>query len=315
MSDNEIVRGRVLGTAGGLYEVEIDGHVVECTLRGRLKREKGVGRVAPGDEVELELLEDGGGVIVGILPRSSRLSRRSVDGRREQIIATNVDQLAAVFAVAEPEPLLPLLDRFLVLAEANEIRAFVLVNKIDLTEAGAGRGPFDLYERIGYEVLYVSAKLGANLGSLAERLTGHLTLFVGPSGAGKSSLLNALQPGLGLRVGEVSRALKSGRHTTVAASLHPLDDGGYVVDTPGLARLGFWEVGTHELAWCFPEFRPFLGACKFSDCRHLQEPDCAVREAVGRGEIPEERYRSYEVMRAEAEAGRPDWEVRQGPGP
>lgn len=315
MSDGDVARGRILRTAGGRYEVETEDRVLECSVRGRLKREKGIGRVAPGDEVELEILGEGGGVIVGILPRSSRLSRRSADGRREQIIATNVDQLAAVFAVAEPEPLMALVDRFLVLAEANEIRAFVVVNKIDLAEASDGRGLFDLYERIGYEVLYVSAKTRTDVQSLTEHLAGHLTLFVGPSGAGKSSLLNALQPGLGLRVGEVSRVPKSGRHTTVAASLHPLDGGGYVVDTPGLAKLEFWAVGTRELAWCFPEFRPYLGACKFGDCRHLQEPGCAVREAVESGDIPGERYRSYEVMREEAEAGRPDWETGQRPGP
>lgn len=290
----EIVRGRLLRTVGGVYLVELDeGPAVECALRGRLKREKALGRVAVGDEVEVEKTPEGSWVITGVLPRSARLSRRSADGRREQVIAANVDQLAAVFSITQPEPAFELLDRFLVLAEESGIAGCLVVNKIDLASETAARDAFELYGEIGYPVLYTSAKTGCHLKQLKDRLAGHITLFVGPSGAGKSSLLNALQPGLGLRIGEISRAIQRGRHTTVTASLQRLEVGGYVVDTPGLGKLQFWEVGSHELAWCFREFRPYFGRCRFPDCGHDHEPDCSVIEAVRGGEISERRHASY----------------------
>ncbi|UCC84738.1 MAG: ribosome small subunit-dependent GTPase A [Gemmatimonadota bacterium] len=289
----EKLKGRVLRTVGGVYEVEVGGETLECALRGRLKRQSGIGRVAVGDEVEVDRLTDGSCVITELLPRCARLSRRSADGRREQIIAANVDRLAAVFSVARPEPVFELLDRFLVLAESSEIDAFVVVNKIDLADPDQVCERFAPYEEIGYPVLHTSAKACRGLEELGGRLAEHITLFVGPSGAGKSSLLNALQPGLGLRVGEISKAIERGRHTTVAACLHCLDMGGYVVDTPGLGKVQFWELGTHELAWCFRDFRPYLGRCRFQDCSHAHEPDCAVIGALEAGELSSRRYESY----------------------
>lgn len=293
-------RGRVLRSAGGVYHVRVDGEAWECVLRGRVKREQGIGKVAVGDEVELERVPGGGCAIVGVFPRRSRLSRRSPDGRREQIIAANVDAMAAVFSVTEPDPVFSLLDRFLVLAESNDIVAFVVANKVDLSSEEEARCQFGLYEAIGYEVLYTSAKRGDKIGELRQRLAGHVCLFVGPSGSGKSSLLNAVEPGLGLRVGEVSRTVRRGRHTTVAASLHPLAVGGYVVDTPGLEQLRFWEVEERELVYCLPEFRDYQGQCRYSNCMHVQEPGCKVVEAVDRGEIARRRYESYLKILAES---------------
>lgn len=301
-ADTTEVRGRVLLTVGGVYQVETETGLIECSLRGKLKRERGLGRVVVGDEVRVELHPDGSRVIVAVLPRRSRLSRRTGAGRREQVIAANVDQLAAVFSVSQPKPVLPLLDRFLVLAEANEVEAFVVVNKMDLAGAeDAAAQSFGDYENAGYPVLRVSAKWGLGLERLGGALRDHITLLVGPSGVGKSSLLNALEPGLGLRVGELSRALERGKHTTVAASLHPLREGGYVVDTPGLGRLRFWEVS--DLAGCFPEFRPYLGACRFPDCTHSHEPGCAVLAAKEAGDVPERRYSSYLSMLEEQSSG------------
>lgn len=289
----EVVEGRVLRTVGGSYQVEAGSETLDCVLRGRVKQERQLGRVAVGDRVKVEVLPDGSCAITEVLPRVSKVSRRAAHGRREQVIAANVDQLAAVFSVAEPGPQFDLLDRFLVLAEGNGIGALVVVNKIDLSSEEEARARFSVYERVGYEALYTSAEANARIDALREHLIDRVTIFVGPSGVGKSSLLNAVQPGLGLRVGEISRVVETGRHTTVAASLHALTAGGYVVDTPGLRRLEFWEVGGDDLDACFPEFRPHLGGCRFPDCRHVHEPDCAVKSAVETGVITEPRYRSY----------------------
>lgn len=296
--------GRVLRTSGGIYVVDVGGERLECMLRGRLKRRHDLGRVAVGDEVVLEPQTDGAFVITGVKERRSKISRRTAHGRREQIIATNIDRLGAVFATAMPDPVFPLLDRFLVLGEASDIEPFVVANKMDLTDEETARGMFGLYEKIGYQVLYTSAKSGANVPPLKELLANRTTLLAGPSGAGKSTLLNAIQPGLGLAVGKVSEALEKGKHTTVEASMHALDGGGYVVDTPGLRRLHIWEVGEHELGWCFREFRSYLGNCRFHNCRHLHEPECAIKQAVEAGRIDGRRYESYMRILGEKEEER-----------
>lgn len=301
--------GRVLRGVGGAYRVDVDGKTLECSLRGRLKQQRELVKVAVGDEVELELLPDGSCVIADVHPRKNKLSRKSAHGRREQIIATNLDQLAAVFSTREPEPEFTLLDRFLVLAESSDIPAVVVANKIDLTGEAAAHEQFGLYERIGYRVLYTSAKTVKDVGDLGKQLAGRTTLLAGPSGVGKSTLLNSLQPGLGLAVGEVSRALQKrggggGRHTTVQASLHALDSGGYVVDSPGLRKLHFWEVAEHDLGWCFPDIRRYVGGCRFHDCEHMSEPGCAVTDALEAGDIDGGRYDSYARLLGEQKAER-----------
>jgi ribosome biogenesis GTPase len=294
-------RGLVLRALSGFYTVMTDdGELVEARMRGRVKRERQSSDLAViGDRVELERLPDGTGAIVAVEPRTHRFSRRQPGPRgtwREDVIVANPDLVAIVFACDRPPPNPRLIDRFLVVAEYNEVPAILVANKTDLVGADAARERFGGYERIGYDVIYTSAKARIGLEELRERLAGRLSIVTGPSGVGKSTLLNAMQPGLRLQTGEVSEVLdRRGRHTTTHAELHPIDGpaGGYVADTPGIRELGLFQIPTTELASCFPDFREHLGHCAFGDCTHLHEPRCAVRDAVEAGAISADRYDSY----------------------
>lgn len=297
-------RGTVRRAAGGVYEVELDeGGVVQAALRGRLKLEQRTGdRVVVGDRVEVERHADGGATIEAVEERRSELARRAPGhgARRAKIIVANVDRVVVVFAAAHPEPRLRMLDRFLVLAEANDLPATIVVNKVDLVGIDEARRLFSAYEAADYPVLYTSAKEGIGVDAVRDRLCGGTSVLTGPSGVGKSSLLNAVEPGLGLRTAEVSAAVGKGRHTTVTAELIPLHCGGYVADTPGLRELGLWGIEPERLDECFPEFRPYLGDCRFGrGCSHIHEPGCAIRAAVEAGEIPEARYESYRTLRTD----------------
>lgn len=293
-------RGVVRSAAGGIYEVRLDtGEVVVATLRGRLKLEQRTGdRVVTGDRVSLRRHADGSSTIENIAERESELARRAPGGgRRAKVIVANVDQAVVVMAVARPEPHLRMLDRFLVLAEANYLPAVVVANKVDLVGAGAAEERFAPYRAAGYPVLFTSAVTGIGLEQLRTHLCGRTSVFTGPSGVGKSTLLNALEPGLELRTGAVSDAVEKGRHTTTSAELVPLRCGGFVADTPGLRELGLWEVPTDELDLCFPEFEPYLALCRFTgSCTHTHEPECGVRDAVAAGAVSTERYESYRAL-------------------
>lgn len=295
--------GRVLRAHGGIYEVELDdGRVLETALRGRLKQELRTGdRVVAGDRVTILIHDDGGATIEAVAERRTELARRAPgrNVRRAKVIAANIDQVAVVFAAAHPEPHLRMLDRFLVLAEANGLDAVVVVNKLDLVEHDDVAATFAPYRDAGYSVLLTSAETGAGLDALHDALCGRTSVLTGPSGVGKSHLLNAIQPGLDRAIGEVSEAVGKGRHTTVTAELIPLDCGGYVADTPGLRELGLWGVPTEELRNCFPEFQEPAGSCRFGhDCSHTHEPECGVVEAVEDGRIHAVRYESYVAMLA-----------------
>jgi ribosome biogenesis GTPase len=310
-------RGVVLRGTGGVWRVHgEDGVVREATLRGRLKKDDPaaeVPKLAVGDEVELERDERGGWHITRIRPRRSKLARRSPGGAwGERIVAANVDQIVVVFAAAEPEPHPRMLDRFLIIAAANELPARIVLNKADLASEPELHARFADYARAGYPLHLTSVKGGIGLDALRAALVGaagehRVSALTGPSGVGKSSLMNALFPGLDLRVGEISRSVMKGRHTTVGADLHPLGNGAFVMDTPGLREVGVWGLEPAELDHCFLEFRPHLGTCRFGDCAHRAEPGCAVRDAVERGEVSAARYESYLKLRAELEEQAPGW--------
>lgn len=296
-----MLTGTVLRAQGGVYEVETGGGVTEAVLRGKLKRDERSGdRVVVGDRVDLAPEASGERTVWAIQKvhdRTSVLARRAPGkAPRPKVIAANLDQVLVVFAAANPTPHLRMLDRFLVIAEDAEIRPVIVVNKTDLSGEEEARRTFAPYVSAGYDVLFSAAKQGVGVDAVRERLCGCTSALAGPSGVGKSSLLNAVQPGLGLRVAEISEAQNKGRHTTVTAQLIPLECGGYVADTPGLRELGLWEIDRDNLQFYFPEFEPFRYECRYPGCTHVHEPGCAIRAAVDAARVDAGRYDSYRRM-------------------
>jgi ribosome biogenesis GTPase / thiamine phosphate phosphatase len=293
----------VLSASGGVYDVELeDGTVMEASLRGRLKLVQRTGDgVVAGDRVTLAQQSDGSFTIEAVAPRSSELARRAPGhGRKAKVMVANVERMVIVFAARQPEPKRRLLDRFLVLAEANHLDVLIVLNKIDQVDDDVTAAFLAPYETAGYDTLRTSVTSDIGIPDLRDALCGANSVIAGPSGVGKSSLLNAVQPGLGLRVGALSTAIPKGQHTTVGARLIPLACGGYVADTPGLRELGLWGIGADELADHFPEFTQHR-TCRFSrSCSHTHEPGCGVREAVEAGQVDRERYDSYRLLHEEA---------------
>jgi ribosome biogenesis GTPase len=287
--------------------VETETGVVRARLRGRLKQGKAEGDiVALGDWVQVSIPDtDGEGEVMveEVQERTRALVREAprARGPYEQIIVANPDQALFVMACADPEPNFGLLDRLLVGAEQQAIPAAVVANKTDLVGWREPKRLFGHYGRIGYRVYYTSALKGRGIGRLRKAMKSKLSVMAGPSGAGKSSLLNALQPELGLRAKEISQATGKGRHTTTKRQLFPLDFGGYVADTPGLKVFWHADLEPEELDGYFPEIAPLVAECQFSSCTHSEEPGCAVLAAVGERKVHPERYRSYMMMRMKIE--------------
>ncbi len=270
-------------------------------MRGRLKKGRHIGDLASiGDRVQVSRQLDGSGSIEEVLPRQKALVRLDPrpQGVYQQVLLANPDQAVFVFACARPSPHLRMLDRFLVIAEKQKLPAAIVANKIDLVGREHAVEIFGFYPHLGYPVLYTCAKTGEGVEELRFLLTGKVSALAGPSGVGKSSLLNAVQPGLGLAVREISEAFKKGRHATTVRQLFPLDGGGYVADMPGMRSLALWDTEPEELEAYFPELAPLVAHCQFSDCTHKSEPGCAVRAAVETGEVSPERYDSYLRLRA-----------------
>jgi ribosome biogenesis GTPase len=298
------ILGTVLERDGSAYRVATEGAEIRAVLRGKVKL--ATPKVVVGDVVRLEP-EAGGELhgIVGVEPRRTVLERRVPEGRGVRPIAANVDQVFVVTATRSPDPVPQLLDRLLVLAEADRLAAAVVLNKVDLDP---GTAIAERIRKAGYPVYPTSVKTGEGMDSLRAAMAGRASVVTGPSGAGKSSLLNGIQPGLKLRTGEVSRRIRRGTNTTVSSVMLPLVGGGYLVDTPGFSEVGMWGIDPRELADCFPEFRPFLGDCRFADCWHRSEPGCKVLEAVTGGAIAPDRHGSYLALLAELEGQPEEWE-------
>ncbi|MDE0469154.1 MAG: ribosome small subunit-dependent GTPase A [Candidatus Poribacteria bacterium] len=303
-------QGRVIRARTGFYDVQHGDIVLRCTLRGTLKRRhrSATGRrlyadpVAVGDQVIFTQLDAEEGVVEDILPRETKFSRQYAgkQGDIEQVIVANAHQIVAVVATLMPPLNFRTLDRFLILAEAGDMEAVICVNKMDLVDASQRDElikTFTNYGKLGYQILYTSIHIPESLDTLQHILRDKFSVIIGASGVGKSSLLNALQPDLGLRTGEVAIRTQKGRHTTTLVELFSLNFGGEVADTPGIREVGLWGVDTENLEYYFPEMEPHLGQCKYSDCAHVAEPDCAIQDAVESGEIHAERYRSYVVLR------------------
>jgi ribosome biogenesis GTPase / thiamine phosphate phosphatase len=294
MPESPVLPGLIVRAQSGFFEVATDEGRIMTQLRGRLKRGPRTGDAAAlGDRVRVSRLDDGTGSIEEVLPRQRVLSRKAPGRKAEQVIVANPDQVVFVVACADPDPNFRMLDRLLVTAERERIPARICANKIDLVVERAARAEFGEYTRLGYPVHYTSAISGKGVRALRMALAGKISVFAGPSGVGKSSLLNAIQPGLGLHTAEVSQTTGKGTHTTVVPELLALDVGGYVADTPGLRAFALWDIEPEEVDGYFPELRELVADCAFNDCTHLHEPGCAVIAAVERGQVSPERYDSY----------------------
>jgi ribosome biogenesis GTPase len=304
--------GRVIKITGLLYHVKMPDETVLCSVRRSVKdkAEFELSPVVVGDIVKVDVDpnppsegEQHAGVITEVEPRKTYFSKKktTLKTEKQQLIAANIDQIIVVASVKSPAFKMRLIDRFVITAMQGGVEQVVVVNKIDLKHDIDLKKIEKIYDSVGIEVIPTSARQGLGLDKLQEALKDKESVFVGQSGAGKSSLLNAIQPGLKLRTGDVSEKTGKGKHVTTVVELFPLDFGGYVVDTPGLRALGLIGLHKRDIEQFYDEISETSRKCRFSDCRHKDEPDCAVKAAVDRGDIYAERYESYIRILADAE--------------
>ncbi len=300
--------GLVIRLQAGFFTVKVEDALLTCQLRGRIKQIKKMeDLVAVGDRVLVSTLSETEGAIEDVLERESSLIRMAPTTRGDfkQILVANLDQTVFVFSCTDPDPSLRMLDRFLVIAEKQNIKPIIVANKVDLMDRMVAEHIFFNYENIGYPVLYTSARGQIGIELLRKQLHGKISAFAGPSGVGKTSLLNALRPGLGLEVRTLKKSSQKGRHTTTVRQLFPLDEQSYVADLPGIRQLSIWDVEPEELDGYFCEFRSYVEKCQFSNCSHNQESHCGIKSAVADGNISAERYDSYLRLREELETSQP----------
>jgi len=295
------MQGLITKSTGSWYQVQLpDGRRIDCRIKGifRIKGITTTNPLAVGDVVDIEMEpEQDTGVIINLHPRKNYIIRKSINlSKQGQIIAANLDQALLVVTLASPRTSLGFIDRFLVTAEAYDIPAKLVFNKLDLFSDDGLDVLADykaIYEKIGYPCYEVSALEGTNIEQVRELLKDKVTLFSGHSGVGKSTLINALLPDLDLRTQQVSGWSDKGMHTTTFAEMFELPQGGFLIDTPGIRELGIIDIDKQELSHFFPEMRALLNQCRFNSCRHINEPGCAVIKAVENGEIELSRYESY----------------------
>lgn len=297
--------GLVVRTTGSWYRILADdGTSCDCRLRGnfRIRGSKQTNPIAVGDRVHYLIQEDGTGMITEIAERRNCIIRRATKlSKQTHVIAANIDQLCLVATLGLPRTSTGFIDRMLVTAEAYHIPAVVIFNKCDLYDEELWqihKELADMYRSVGYPVYAVSALTGEGVDAIRKIVAGRVSLFSGHSGVGKSALLNAIDPNLHLRVGEVSEWSLKGKHTTTFAEIFPLqiagsDKASYLIDTPGIKEFGMVDFTPQELSHFFPEMRERLHGCHFANCTHRHEPQCAIKEAVEAGDIAEERYRNY----------------------
>lgn len=297
------MKGIVIKSTGSWYTIKSDGgESFQCRIKGklRLKGIKSTNPVAVGDWVDFELEGEDEGVIYGVTDRKNYIVRRSVNlSKQTHIIAANLDQAILVITLDFPKTYLQFIDRFLVTAEAYGIPAVLVFNKVDLYNKKLNEelnNHSSMYQKIGHKVLHTSVKENRGLEKLKQVLTNKVSLLSGHSGVGKSSLINVLEPDLDLKTKTISKSHQQGQHTTTFAEMHPLSFGGSIVDTPGIKGFGLVNMEKEEIGDYFPEIFELKGNCKFHNCMHLEEPHCAIKEAVEMGEIASSRYHSYQVM-------------------
>ena len=309
--------GILIKSTGSRYLVRLENsEVIDCVLKGKIRLDgrKTTNPVAVGDKVDVECDENGDYVISNIHPRKNYIIRKSINlSKQAQILASNLDQAMLVVTLVAPRTSLGFIDRFLITAEAYSIPAILVFNKSDLLDEelmALQQEIIDIYQKIGYRCEIVSGLKKENLDTIKELLKNKTTLISGHSGVGKSTLINAIEPNLDLKTGDISSVHLKGMHTTTFAELHPLSFGGFIIDTPGIKELGLVEMKKEEVGHYFPEIREVMNQCKFNNCLHANEPKCAVKEAVEKGDISEERYHSYLGILNGEEMDWKEWEVR-----
>ncbi len=295
------MQGLIIKSTGSWYRVLSEaGKEIDCRIKGKF-RIKGIVTTNPlavGDHVDFEMEPDQEtGIITRLHERRNYIIRKSINlSRQAQIIAANLDQAYLIVTLASPRTSLGFIDRFLVTAEAYDIPAGIIFNKLDLfSDEGLEilAEYQEIYTNLGYPCYQVSAMNHTNIEQIRELLTDKVTLFTGHSGVGKSTLINAILPDLDLKTGEVSEWSDKGQHTTTFAEMFTLPFGGFLIDTPGIRELGIIDIEKQELGHFFPEMRSRMKSCRFHNCRHINEPGCAVLEALEEGEIEPSRYDSY----------------------